>query len=313
MKSRQVGFVLMALILIGVLGIAIRLISSGQDDFVMEGLMPITQDVITRIEVTRGEQTAELVKTGEDNWRVGKYPAFAPRLGDFWTHIADIPDSQLVARLPKHHELLGVDEVSGTHVTFYLDQSVQEAFLIGKWSPEVKLCYVRKSGKEDVYGIPCARNDVFSSDPDTWRNPIVAAIPEADIASFDFIYPDSTKSFSLVENEDGDWTVQSPSGLVLGPADSQVIDVLLQAISIVPAVGFEEEGVAKGLDFDAPEGAVRINTLKDSSSPTTRLKFIRKDTETFYVKIPSQSTVFFVDGRPAEFLLMRKEDIQIPD
>ena len=313
MKSRQVGFVLMALILIGVLGIAIRLISSGQDDFVMEGLMPITQDVITRIEVTKGEQTAELVKTGEDNWRVGKYPAFAPRLGDFWTHIADIPDSQLVARLPKHHELLGVDEVSGTHVTFYLDQSVQEAFLIGKWSPEVKLCYVRKSGKEDVYGIPCARNDVFSSDPDTWRNPIVAAIPEADIASFDFIYPDSTKSFSLVENEDGDWTVQSPSGLVLGPADSQVIDVLLQAISIVPAVGFEEEGVAKGLDFDAPEGAVRINTLKDSSSPTTRLKFIRKDTETFYVKIPSQSTVFLVDGRRAEFLLMRKEDIQIPD
>ena len=311
MKSRQVGFVLMALILIGVLGIAIRLISSGQDDFVMEGLMPITQDVITRIEVTRGEQTAELVKTGEDNWRVGKYPAFAPRLGDFWTHIADIPDSQLVARLPKHHELLGVDEVSGTHVTFYLDQSVQEAFLIGKWSPDVKLCYVRKSGKEDVYGIPCARNDVFSSDPDTWRNPIVVAIPEADIASFDFIYPDSTKSFSLVKNEGSDWIVQSSSGP--GPADSQVIDVLLQAVSIVPAAGFEEEGVAKSLDFDAPEGAVRINTLKDSSSPTTRLKFIRKDAETFYVKIPSQSTVFLVDGRLAEFLLMRKEDIQIPD
>lgn len=311
MKSRQVGFVLMALILIGILGIAMRLISSGQDDFVMEGLMPITQDIITKIEVTRGAQTAELVKTGEENWRIGKYPAFAPRLGDFWTHVADIPESQLIARLPKHHELLGVDEVSGTYVTFYLEQSVQEAFLIGKWSPEVKLCYIRKSGKEEVYGIPCARNGVFSSDPDTWRNPIVTAMPEEDIASFDFIYPDSTKSFSLEKNEDGDWIVQSPSGS--GPADSRVIDVLLQAVNIVPAVGFEEEDVAKGLDFDAPEGAVRINTLKDSSSPTTRLKFIRKDTETFYVKIPSQSTVFLVDGRLAEFLLMAKEDIQIPD
>ena len=139
----------------------------------------------------------------------------------------------------------------------------------------------------------------------------MTAMPEEDIASFDFIYPDSTKSFSLEKNEDGDWIVQSPSGS--GPADSRVIDVLLQAVNIVPAVGFEEEDVAKGLDFDAPEGAVRINTLKDSSSPTTRLKFIRKDTETFYVKIPSQSTVFLVDGRLAEFLLMAKEDIQIPD
>ena len=47
MKSKQVGFVLMALILIGITGMGIKLISSDGDDFVMEGLMPITRDVIT--------------------------------------------------------------------------------------------------------------------------------------------------------------------------------------------------------------------------------------------------------------------------
>ena len=35
MKSRQVGFVLMALILIGIIGMGLKLISSDGDDFVM--------------------------------------------------------------------------------------------------------------------------------------------------------------------------------------------------------------------------------------------------------------------------------------
>ena len=55
MKSKQVGFVLMALIAIGVAGILYRVISSGGTDFRMEGLMPITQDVIDRIEISKSD------------------------------------------------------------------------------------------------------------------------------------------------------------------------------------------------------------------------------------------------------------------
>ena len=142
----------MALIAIGVVGILFRVISSGGDDFTMEGLMPITQDVIDRIEISNSDERAELVRMGEENWRVGKNPAFAPRMSDFWLHVADIPDAQLVARNTKNHSVLGVDEKNGIQLTFYLGQSVQEEFLVGKWSPDVKLCYVRKAGKDDVYG-----------------------------------------------------------------------------------------------------------------------------------------------------------------
>ena len=59
MKSRQVGFVLMALILIGIIGMGLKLISSDGDEFVMEGLMPITKDVITRVEISRGPESTQ--------------------------------------------------------------------------------------------------------------------------------------------------------------------------------------------------------------------------------------------------------------
>ncbi|HIC49573.1 MAG TPA: DUF4340 domain-containing protein [Dehalococcoidia bacterium] len=311
MKSKQVGFVLMALIAIGVAGILYRVISSGGTDFRMEGLMPISQDVIDRIEISKSGERAELVRIGEVDWRVGKNPTFAPRMSDFWLHVTDIPDAQLVARNPKHHSVLGVDENSGIELTFYLGQAVQEEFLVGKWSPDVKLCYVRKAGKDEVYGIPCSRDNVFSANSDSWRNPIVASIPPGDIESFDFIYPDSSLGFSVTKVESG-WEVSSQSGLE-GMADERVIDMILQALAVVPAMGFVEDTEQKALDFAAPDGAIRINTFEGANSPTTRLKFIRNDELTYYVKTPSQSTVFLVDANLSEFLLMNKENILLPD
>jgi len=68
MKSRQVGFVLMALILIGIIGIGIKLISSDGDEFVMEGLMPITKDVVTRVEISRGPESTQLHKIDQETW-----------------------------------------------------------------------------------------------------------------------------------------------------------------------------------------------------------------------------------------------------
>ena len=311
MKSRQVGFVLMALIAIGVAGILFRVISSGGNDFTMEGLMPITPDVIDRIEISKSGERAELVRMGEENWRVGKNPAFAPRMSNFWLHVTDIPDAQLVARNPKHHSVLGVDENTGVEFTFYLGQSVQEEFIVGKWSPDVKLCYVRKTGKDEVYGIPCSRDNVFSANSDSWRNPIVASISPGDVESFDFIYPDSSLGFSVTKVESG-WEVSSQSGLD-GMADERVVDMILQAISVVPAMGFLEDSEQESLDFAAPDGAIRINTFEGSNSPTTRLKFIRNDDLTYFVKTPSQSTVFLVDANLSEFLLMNKENIILPD
>ena len=310
MKNRQVGFVLMALIAIGIIGIVIRLVTGGSSDFILKGLMPISGDVITKVIIMGPDQnSSELVKIDEENWEVGMHPVFAPRLNDFWVHVNDIPMAQLVAREKTHHEKLGVDDENSTKIDFYFGQSLQEQFHVGKWLPEVRLCYIRKSGNTEVYGIPCARNGVFSADPDTWRNPIIASIPASDVASLDFIYPDSTKNFSVGKTEEGDWVVASDTGIK--PANLQVLDMILQTVQILPATGFETDEISKDLDFDAPDGSVRINTHKEASTPTTRLKFIKKNDDLYYVKIPSQSTTFTLDSQIAEFLLITQEIIEI--
>ena len=77
--------------------------------------------------------------------------------------------------------------------------------------------------------------------------------------------------------------------------------------------GFEDDVVSKALDFDAPDGSVRINTSEESNSPTTRLKLIKKDDESYYVKTPSQSTVFLIQYLLGDFLLMKKSDILVTD
>ena len=225
----------------------------------------------------------------------------------------DVLGAQLVAKKPKHHELLGVDEANSTKVSFYVGPSLQEQLHIGKWSPEVRLCYVRKSGKDEVYGIPCSQNGIFSSDPDSWRNPIVISIPPTDVTSFDFIYPDTNQNFSLVKTPENDWVVVNTSGSLEGPANLQIMEYLLQSVQVLPASGFEEDATSKTLDFDAPDGSIRINTSEESNSPTTRLKFIKKDDESYYVKTPSQSTVFLIQYLLGDFLLMQKSEILVPD
>ena len=87
----------------------------------------------------------------------------------------------------------------------------------------------------------------------------------------------------------------------------------MQTLQILPATGFETDEISKDLDFDAPDGAVRINTHKEASTPTTRLKFIKKNDDLYYVKIPSQSTTFTLDAEIAEFLLMKQNVIAISE
>ena len=314
MKSRQVGYVLIALIIIGLSGLLYRIVLGGVDEFILEGMLPINQEIVNQVDITTNDGlSSELIKVNDSYWEVSQNPIFSPKLAAFWEHVDDVSGAQLVAKKAKHHQLLGVDDESSTKVSFYVGPSLQEQLHIGKWSAEVRLCYVRKSGKNEVYTIPCPQNGIFSSDPDSWRNPIVTSTPPEDITSFDFIYPDSNENFSVVRTPENDWVVVSASGLLDGPANLQVMEYLLQSVQVLPASGFEDDATSKTLDFDAPDGSIRINTSEESNSPTTRLKLIKKDDESYYVKTPSQSTVFLIQYLLGEFLLMEKSDILVTD
>ncbi|HBF00781.1 MAG TPA: hypothetical protein DDW46_06945, partial [Dehalococcoidia bacterium] len=121
------------------------------------------------------------------------------------------------------------------------------------------------------------------------------------------------ENFSIYKTQESDWVVVDSDGMLEGPANLQVMDYLLQSVQVLPAAGFEDDLAAKSLDFDAPDGSVRINTSEESNSPTTRLKLIKKDDESYYVKTPTQSTVFLIQYILGDFLLMKKSDILVSD
>ncbi len=311
MKSRQVGLVLIALIAIGIAGLIARAVSSGSDELVLSGLLPLTADVVDTVSLRSGESTAELRRIGTDatSWRVGDFPVFSQKLLEFWSAVSDIDGAQLVARNPANHSRMGVAEGQGTVMEFFLGGSIQEQFLVGKWSPDVRLCYLRRPSKDEVYSIPCASPDVFETDPDGWRNRIVLRVPRAAVESFAFTYA-----------EEEDFAVAiTPLGSVLISEDGQepadngvVLNILLVLESLPEATGFASAEEMEDLRFDASTPSIVINTLEESGVPTTRLRFIPRDDLSYYVKNPAESPVYIMDRDLVEFLLKTKEDFALP-
>ena len=311
MKSRQVGLVLIALIAIGIAGLIARAVSSGSDELVLSGLLPLSPDVVDTVSLRSGQSTAELRRVGTDatNWRVGDFSVFPLKLLDFWGAVSDIDGAQLVARNPKNHSRMGVADGQGTVMQFFLGGAIQEQFLVGKWSPDVRLCYLRRPRKDEVYSIPCASPDVFDADPDGWRNHTIFRVPRTAVESIAFTYP-----------EEEDFAVAiTPLGSVLitedgqEPADNRlVLNILLALESRLEATGFASKDEMEDLKFDASTPSIVISTLEESEIQTTRLRFIPRDDLSYYVKnTTADSPVYIVDRDLAEFLLKRQDDFAL--
>ena len=303
MKSRQVGLVLMALIAVGLAGLIIRAVSSGSDEVVLSGLLPLSEEIIDKVVLKSGESQAELVRVG-NTWLVGTHEAFPFKVDQLWDAVSDLDGAQLIATNPDNHPRMGVTKEDGTTVYFYLGPSLQEQFIVGEAKPDVLLCYLRRAGKDDVYGIPCPLRRTFDPDPDGWRNPIVVAIPRRDVESVTFTYPD--EEFVLKRSE-GDWVVVVGGEEKL--ADLFQVDGVLTALEVMVARGFATDAEAKGLEFDAPDASLRVVTKEGASSPTTRLRFIRRDDISYYARTPVQATVFVLDERITGALLKGSADL----
>jgi hypothetical protein len=310
MSGKQLGYVLIALIIIGVSGIGVRIISTDSNDFTMSGLLPITSDVIDRVSIASNNSNVattdnvNLKKINETNWIVGRHNVFPQTLQNFWGHVFNIKNAQLVSREPKYHNRLGVTNNSGSTITFYLGQSVLEQFIVGDtWAADVRLCYIRKSGKTDVYSIPCPQSPsiVFSTNPNLWRNPIIVSIPPNEISSLDYEFSNPNKNYSVTKMPNNDWVIDE--SII---ADTRKIDSMLEILSQFYTTSFENDAV----NFDSPNVSIRINTTEGFAS---KIKFLSKDSESYYVQVPSQpGTIFIVSKEMTDtYLLLDKESLQI--
>ncbi len=308
MKGRQVGFVLIALIAIGVAGLIGRVVSSDSDQIVLSGLLPLAQDVVDRLEIKSDESRAELIRQ-QDTWFVGNEPVFVPKMFQFWTAVTDIDGAQLVATNPANHETIGVADGQGTIVALYLGAAIQEQFVVSECTPQSQLCYLRRSGKDEVYGIPfpappISGADIFDTDPNGWRNPVIAAIPKVEVESVTFTYPEGEFSLSLGE---GIWLITAAEGQA--PADFFAVDQLLSAVEVLVAQGFASATESQDLKFEEADAVVRIVTREGATAPTTSIRFLERDDNSYYVRTPLQPTVFVMAKQIADLVLVGVEDL----
>ena len=313
MKSRQVGFVLMALIAVGIAGLVFRIVAGGSDEFVLEGLVQVSSQASDRILVEGDGFTTELQRLGEAEqgaWFVDDQPVFEPWLQQFWQGVDDLYDAQLISTNPANHERLGVVQGNSIEMSFFQDRrSLQEKFIVGTWKQNARLCYVRRAGHEETYGIPCPGGNIFDPDPDRWKNPVVASIPPNEIAEVQYTYRD--EQFILKPNEEGEWFVIGADGSE-NPLRPAALNSIIGTLQLVIASGFESEEVAETLNFTTPDAMVRVITHEDAPTPSTRLRFLQRDDRSFYLRIPTTSTVYIVDAQRVGPLLLRMSDIAEP-
>ena len=314
MKSRQVGFVLMALIAVGIAGLVFRVVAAGSDEVILEGLVQVSSQASDRVLVEGNGFTTELQRLGEaeqGSWFVDDQPVFEPWLRQFWQGVDDLYDAQLVSTNSANHDRMGVVQGDAIEVSFFQDRrSLQEKFIVGAWRPAARLCYVRRAGHDETYGIPCPGGNIFDPDPDRWKNPVVTSIPPNEIAEIQYTYRD--EQFILRPDEEGEWLVIGAAGAE-NPSSPAALNGVMGTLQLVIASGFENEEVAETLNFTAPDAMVRVITREDAPTPSTRLRFLKRDDRSFYLKIPTTSTVYIVDTQRVAPLLLRMSDIAVPD
>ena len=243
-------------------------------------------------------------------WFVDDQPVFEPWLQQFWQGVDDLYDAQLISTNPANHDRLGVAQGDSIEMSFFQDRrSLQEKFLVGAWKPAARLCYVRRAGHDETYGIPCPGGNIFDPDPDRWKNPVVASIPPNEIAEIQYTYRD--EQFILRPNEEGEWFVMGADGTE-NPSRPAALNSIIGILQLVIASGFESEEVAETLNFTTPDAMVRVITHDDAPTPSTRLRFLQRDDRSFYLKIPTTSTVYIVDAQRVAPLLLRMNDIAEP-
>ena len=314
MKSRQLGFVLMALIAVGVAGLAFRVVSAGSDEVVLEGLIQVSSQASDRVLVEGDGNQTELQRLGDAEagaWYVDDQPVFEPQLQQFWQAVDDLYDAQLVSTNPANHGRMGVVDGEAVEVSFFLGRrSLQEKFLVGTWKPDVRLCYIRRAGYDETYGVPCPTGNIFEPNPDRWKNPIAASIPPNEIERIEFQYidADAIESFTIRQDDEGEWNLYDAEDNA-SPTHPRALEAIFGTLQLVVASGFAEEEEADNLNFAAPDAMVRVLTREDASTPSTRLRFLIRDDASLYLRIPTTATVYIVDNQAVAGLLLRMGQI----
>ena len=300
MKARQVGLVLALLVGVAVAGLVLRVVSEASAPSTLSGIFPVAEEVVDQVLIQSAEGEARLIKA-DDEWRIGIHKVFELRLAGLWSVSERLRQSQLVAEEPVHHERLGVDQRNAVRVSFFKGESAVEELLIGHWSPQAGLAYVRRPVDDATFSMPVNLPGVFESNPNAWRNPVVLDLQPEEITSVTLMYPDSRVA---LERGDAGWAVVTPEGRDEG--DPARVAALLQSLAPLLTDDFPTDREARDVSFAEPDAAIEIISTGDR--PFIVVSFVQRDEDSYYVKLADENTVYLFNRATTDALLRGQED-----
>ena len=326
MKSRQLSYVLVALIALGVVALVARLVSTESGADLLGGLSLLTPESVDKVVIGDSRTEATLTRV-DGQWLVGRYPAHPVKQDEMWQAAQEFDGAQLVAISPQSHAQMGVSQENGTLVQFWRGDQLLERFVVGDkiiarvgnvehnpWTPSVQLCYLRHGDGNEVYGIFCPFPNRFDPEPTSWAEPIVA-MPSDDVKIVRWTYPD--REFYLHRSEPAavltDFEVGEVWSVVLGntfePALNEEVDKLLVEFQdLLPSalLNDEEEG---GLDFSRPDVTVKIEPKEESDSEAVLLLFLDRGDGSYYVKDSAKPYAYLLSRGGAGKILKGADEI----
>lgn len=327
MKGREVGYVLLALIILGVAGVIVKLVTTGNNDQTLTGLLPLHSDVIDEVTIRTTEfgpdsteGTAKLSRLGED-WSIktegGSQIAFQPYLDRMWEMISRFEGAQLISTNPNNHKKMLIDDQAGIEVIFMLGASVQEKFTIGSdWSSDIRHCFIRRAGNDYVYTVPCQYENIFNPSSNGWRNPVIVSIAREEINLVTIRYPKQNNEFFSIDlngQTNGVWT----PFLVLTEgneyANPYTADTLLRAVNGLLASDFASKEEIDAINFDIPDASILIKTRDGSQIPTQRVLFVKNSDGTYYVKNTNKADVFKLESDVVETFVLPLDSYIFPE
>ena len=307
MKNKPTVILFSIFIFISVFFAGIKILLSNNSNVYDEtGIIFIDPNIINSIQISNNKNTSSLYKVNE-SWRIGKQTVFEPKLSLFWKAIANIQKSELISVNPKNFQRMGFDDSDKTLVRFFLESTLQEEFLVGKWDQDTKTCFIKKLNIDQVYGFTCPYENIFATDPDMWRNPIILSFPPQNIDSIKFSYPD--REFEINLSESG-WILNNNPEIML---DTTKIAQFANLTQLLLADGFlTEEEAVKG-DFNQSDALITFIPKPKTSSTISRIRLKQIDANKVAIKSGNSPIIYFLSLVNAQQLLPSEENFYLSD
>ena len=276
------------------------LVSNNNNVYDETGIIFIDPNIINSIQISNNESTSSLYKVN-DSWRIGKQSVFEPKLSLFWKAIANIQKSELISVNPKNFERMGFEDSEKTLVRFFLESTLQEEFLVGQWDQDTKTCFIKKINVDQIYGFTCPYEDIFSTDPDMWRNPIILSFPPQNLESIRFSYPE--KEFEINLSDSG-WILNNNPEIIL---DTTKIAQFANITQLLLAEGFLSDEEAKDVDFNQSDALITFIPKPKTSSSISRIRLKQIDANRIAVKNGNSPIIYYLSLPNAIQLLASEE------